>query len=68
MHYNHFTCETEVLNLFAHGYPPVYITEKLVISESTARTHANHIYRKLDINTCEELLTLVDEIDSTPKS
>lgn len=55
--------ETEVLGLLARGYSPVYTAEKLVISESTARTHANRIYRKLSINTREELLALVDETE-----
>lgn len=55
--------ETEVLGLLARGYSPVYTAEKLVISESTARTHANRIYRKLGIGTREELLALVDETE-----
>lgn len=59
--------EAEVLNLLARGYSPVYVAEKLVISESTARTHANRIYRKLNINTREELLTLVDETENIVK-
>lgn len=63
--YNLSPRETEVLNLLARGYSPVYVAEKLVISENTARTHANRIYRKLNINTREELLTLVDEVENT---
>lgn len=53
--------ETEVMFLLAKGYNAAYITEKLCISKSTAKTHISHIYRKLDIHNQQELLAMVEE-------
>lgn len=53
--------ETEVLFLLAAGYGRQYVSEKLVISEGTARTHIKHIYSKLEVHCKEELLDLVHE-------
>ena len=51
--------EAEVFALLAAGYGRQYVSEKLVISEGTARTHIKHIYRKLNVHSKEELLDLV---------
>ena len=53
--------ETEVMFLLAKGHNAAFIQDKLCISKSTAKTHINHIYRKLDIHTQQELLTMVEE-------
>lgn len=43
--------EVEVLRLLARGYTLREIADELVISQSTAHTHAAHIYEKADIST-----------------
>jgi HD-GYP domain-containing protein (c-di-GMP phosphodiesterase class II) len=43
--------EVEVLRLLARGLTLKEIAEELVISESTAHTHAAHIYEKAEIST-----------------
>ncbi len=53
--------ETEVLFLLAKGHNASFIQDKLCISKSTAKTHINHIYRKLDIHTQQELLNMVED-------
>lgn len=53
--------ETEVMFLLAKGHNAAFIQDKLCISKSTAKTHINHIYRKLDIHTQQELLNIVDD-------
>lgn len=52
--------ETEVMRLLAKGHNAAFIQDKLCISKSTAKTHINHIYKKLDIHTQQELLNLVE--------
>lgn len=53
--------EQEVLTLLAKGHNASFILEKLCISRSTAKTHINHIYKKLGIHTQQELLNMVEE-------
>ena len=52
--------EREVFLYLARGYGQVYIARELYVSESTVRTHVRHIYLKLNINSREELLQLID--------
>lgn len=52
--------ETEVMFLLAKGHNAAFIQDQLCISKSTAKTHINHIYRKLDIHTQQELLSMVE--------
>lgn len=54
--------ETEVLFLLAKGHNAAFIQEKLCVSRSTVKTHMSHIYRKLDIHTQQELLSMLDEV------
>ena len=54
--------ENEILLLLAKGRTAPYLARDLFISESTARTHISHIYRKVGINSQQELL---DEIERT---
>ncbi len=59
--------ETEVMFLLAKGHNAAYIQDKLCISKSTAKTHINHIYRKLDIHTQQELLNMMEEQEPEPQ-
>lgn len=52
--------EGEVLGLLTRGRSLPYIEEALSISNSTARTHARNIYRKLDIHFRQALINLVE--------
>lgn len=52
--------ESEVFLCLAKGRNTEYIQGKLFISASTARTHILHIYRKLEINSQQQLIDLVD--------
>ena len=46
--------------LLAKGRSMKHIEETLVISFHTAKSHANHIYRKLGVHSREELIDLVE--------
>ena len=52
--------ETEVMYLLAKGHNAAYIQDSLYISRSTAKTHINHVYRKLDIHSQQELINMVE--------
>jgi len=52
--------EREVFLYLARGYSQIYIAKELYVSESTIRTHVHHIYQKLNINSREDLLQLID--------
>lgn len=51
--------ETEVLLLLMQGDKSGVIQRKLYISEGTARTHMNHIYKKMNVHSQSELIDLV---------
>jgi DNA-binding CsgD family transcriptional regulator len=51
--------ELEVLELLAEGRNQPYIESKLTISRATVKTHIVHIYRKLGINSKQELISLL---------
>lgn len=53
--------EIEVFNLLAKGRGSAYIQEKLYISQHTVKTHTYHIYKKLGVDSREELLTLIEQ-------
>ena len=55
--------ETEVMELIARGNSMASIAERLVISENTVRTHAKHIYTKLDIHKRQELLDMLADLE-----
>jgi DNA-binding CsgD family transcriptional regulator len=55
--------ETEVFNLLARGHGTEFIQNKLFISSHTVKTHAYSIYKKLDVSSREELISLVEEVD-----
>ena len=50
--------ETELLDYMSRGHNSSYIAQVLFISPSTVRTHFRNIYRKLGVNSREELLAL----------
>ena len=51
--------ETEILILFAKGRSAARIQEELVISRGTVTTHLQHIYRKVDVHSKQELIDLL---------
>ncbi len=48
--------ECEILEFVAQGYTMRAISEKLVISLDTVRTHCRTIYRKLDVHSKQEII------------
>jgi DNA-binding CsgD family transcriptional regulator len=52
--------EIEVFQLLAKGRNAEYISKTLVVSVHTSKTHISRIYRKLNINSQQELINLVD--------
>lgn len=55
------TRELEVLRCIARGRNAQYLERRLGISLSTAKTHIAHVYRKLGVNSQQELLDLIEE-------
>ena len=51
--------EAEILALVALGRSAKYISEELMVSYNTTRTHVRHIYEKLNIHSKQELIDLV---------
>lgn len=57
--------ETEVFYLLAKGRNAEYISQQLVVSSATVKSHIYHIYRKLGINSQQRLMTIVDDETSS---
>lgn len=55
--------ETEVFFLLAKGRGIEHIQNKLCISGHTVKTHTYNIYRKMGINSREELLDAIESVD-----
>ena len=53
--------EREILVLLAQNYRAPYIAEKLVVSQSTVKTHMRNLYGKLGVHSQAELLLRLDE-------
>uniref|UniRef100_A0A7C9KCQ9 DNA-binding response regulator n=1 Tax=Muribaculaceae bacterium Z82 TaxID=2304548 RepID=A0A7C9KCQ9_9BACT len=53
--------EAEILALLARGRDVQFIEQELLISRNTVKTHRKNLYRKLNIHTQQELLSLVEE-------
>lgn len=51
--------ETEIFILLAQGRSRTYIQNELFLAEGTVKTHTSRIYRKLGINSKQDLITLV---------
>ena len=54
--------ETEVLGILVKGRNAKYISEKLFISESTAKTHISNVYRKTGVHSQQELLDAIENM------
>lgn len=52
--------ERDVFCLLAKGYSLKSIAEKLFVSENTVKSHRRRIYLKLDVNSRQELIDLVE--------
>ncbi len=63
------TREGEILVYLGRGHSSAYVADVLVVAESTVRSHRKNIYRKLGINSREELLEMLDaqsaEVDAS---
>ena len=53
--------ETEVFALWATGHDAKYVREKLGLSQSTVKTHVQHIYAKTDTHSRAEVVILLDD-------
>lgn len=51
--------ESEIFALLAQGRSRTYIQNELFLAEGTVKTHTSRIYRKLGINSKQDLITLV---------
>ncbi len=60
--------ETEVFMLLAKGRGIEHIQNKLCISGHTVKTHVYNIYRKMEINSREELLDAVEQGQESRKA
>ena len=52
--------ELDVLILLAKGWTQERIQEELKIARSTAATHINHVYQKLQVHSKQEVINLVE--------
>jgi DNA-binding CsgD family transcriptional regulator len=53
--------ESEVFTLLCKGRTARSICEKLFISESTAKSHIYHIYRKTELHSQQQIIEMVDK-------
>ena len=58
--------ELEVLGLMASGLSGPQIAARLYISANTVKTHVRNIYRKLNVNSRAEALTVARSLDLLP--
>lgn len=56
--------QREVLEIWISGHNSAYIEERLHISKNTVKTHLNHIYAKTGTTNREELLQLLENIET----
>lgn len=56
--------ETEVMEYIARGYTVARTAQELVVSENTIRTHSKRIYAKLDIHKKQELIEMLEAVES----
>ena len=55
--------ESEILVYLAKGRNAQYISDDLVISIYTVKTHIYHIYQKMGISSRQELISMVDDVE-----
>lgn len=53
--------ESEIMEYLGRGHSSTFISQTLVISDNTVRTHTRHIYRKVGVNSRDELLKVVGD-------
>ena len=51
--------EVDVLSLFSQGYSLAKVSQELYISLGTAQSHMKNIYRKMDVHSKDELISLI---------
>jgi DNA-binding CsgD family transcriptional regulator len=54
--------EEEILGYLVRGRSVVAVAEEMNLSRNTVKTHVEHMYRKLDVHTREELLHAVESV------
>lgn len=52
--------EAEICRFLGRGHSSQYVSQVLLISDSTVRTHIKNIYRKMGVVCREELIALID--------
>ncbi|MBX9034902.1 helix-turn-helix transcriptional regulator [Gordonibacter massiliensis (ex Traore et al. 2017)] len=55
--------EEEVLGCLTKGMTKTQVQEDLCISEGTARTHIQHVYKKLGVHSREEMIDIVEQVE-----
>lgn len=58
--YNLTTREKEVFIILAKGRDRMFIGQELTLSRETVKTHIRNIYRKMDIHSQQEILSLIE--------
>ena len=53
--------ESEIMGYLGRGHSSTFISQTLVISDNTVRTHTRHIYRKVGVTSRDELLKAVSD-------
>ena len=57
--------ETEIFQQLARGRNQEYIGEYLHVSKDTVKTHRKNVYRKLDIHSQQDLMSLVEQTEAS---
>lgn len=57
--------EAEVFFLLAKGHESKYIESKLYLSPSTVKTHRYNIYKKINVKSREEILSIIENTEIT---
>lgn len=57
--------ESEIMEYLGRGHSSTFISQTLVISDNTVRTHTRHIYRKVGVTSRDELLKAVGDFQRT---
>lgn len=60
--------ESEILLLLAKGHNTQHISEELFISKNTVNTHRYHIYKKLEVGSQQDVISLVEKMKSSVHS
>jgi len=60
--------EKEILGYMLQGYTLPQVAERLFISLNTVKTHSSNIYRKLEVNTRQELFLRYLDVQGHPPS